>query len=223
MFHRSRASNNIPTQTTRTTMTTETKQILEQYGTNLQTGLTTDQATQRREEAGSFNVVDPPINCPGWICCLLPCIKSIPSMKAFADLKPEDAEVLRNGKWIRYDAASLVKGDVIRMEEGDVVPADCILVEIPEEEELLVDLRPITGEERLKSITAASLSDGFPKIYMGGKVVQAGATAVITAIGPNTLLAKLIREKRFPPTEAILVDESSSSSDGRGVSMGDLS
>ncbi len=211
-----------------TKMSTTTKHILEQYGTNLQTGLTTDQASQRREEAGTFNVVNPPINCPGWVCCLLPCIKSIPSMKAFAGIKPDDAEVLRNGKWIRYDSTSLVPGDVIRVEEGDVVPADCILVELSTgEEELLVDLRPITGEERLKSITTATFtsSTGLPKLYMGGKVVQGGATAVIIAIGPNTLVAKLIREKRFPSKEAILLDDDFALGEEipTGISMGNLS
>jgi magnesium-transporting ATPase (P-type) len=44
-------------------------------------------------------------------------------------------------------------------------------------------------------------------LYMGGKVVQGSGTAVITAIGPNTLLAKLIREKRFPPKESVLEAE----------------
>lgn len=47
-----------------------------------------------------------------------------------ASIKPDDAEVLRIGKWIRYDSALLVKGDVIRMEEGNVVPEDCMLVEL---------------------------------------------------------------------------------------------
>lgn len=214
MFHRSHATSKMTSATT--------KQVLEQYGTSLQNGLTTDQASQRREEAGSFNVVSPPINCPGWVCCLLPCIKSIPSMKAFASIKPDDAEVLRNGKWIRYDAASLVQGDVIRIEEGDVVPADCILVELSSaDEELLVDLRPITGEERLKSITSTTMNSpkGLPKLYMGGKVVQGGATAVICATGPDTLLAKLIQEKKFPPKEDILLDDST---DG-GIAMGSLS
>lgn len=209
-------------------MSTTTKQVLEQFGANLQTGLSTDQATQRREDAGTFNVVQPPINCPGWVCCLLPCIKSIPSMKAYAGIKPDDAEVLRNGKWIRYDATSLVPGDVIRVEEGDVVPADCILVELSSaDEELLVDLRSITGEERLKSITTATLTSsmGLPKLYMGGKVVQGGATAVITAIGPNTMVAKLIREKRFPPKEVILVDDDFilGEESSTGISMGNLS
>ena len=127
-------------------------------------------------------------------------------MKAFAAIKPDDAEILRNGKWIRYDAASLVKGDIVRMEEGDVVPGDCLLVELSiPEEELLVDLRPITGEERLKSLNEVMMREGnLHRLYMGGKVVQGGAVAVITATGPESLLAKLIREKRFPPTEPIL-------------------
>lgn len=209
--------------------------LVEELGADLEVGLTTDEASQRREQEGSFNVVSPPINCPGWVCCLLPCIKSIPSMKAFASLKPEDAEVLRNAKWIRYDAASLVKGDVIRMEEGDVVPADCVVLKLSEEEEedeeeamhleeeeLLVDLRPITGEDRLTSITAASIFNGGirHKLYMGGKVVQGGGIAVITEVGPETLLAKLIRENRFPPKEPIL---EASASETTGIAMGSLS
>ena len=227
------------------------KAVLEQYGANLQTGLTTDQATQRREEGGSFNIVKPPINCPGWVCCLLPCIKNIPSMKAFSSIQPDDAEVLRNSKWIRYDPASLVPGDVIRMEEGDIVPADCILVQLSTttttnnnshsgDEELLVDLRTITGEERLKSITTAdfmgsiSSSDALlPRLYMGGKVVQGGATAVISAIGPDTLLAKLIAEHRFPAKEGcmplsddrmLLLDDDDDATEGDlGIAMGDVS
>lgn len=203
------------------------KHLVEQYGANLQTGLTTDQASQRREESGSFNVVRPPVDCPGWVCCLLPCIKGIPSMKAFASTKPEDAEVLRNSKWIRYDATSLVTGDTIRLEEGDVVPADCTLVEMISGDELLVDLRQITGEERLKSLTASSFdqsNNNLPKLYMGGQVVQGGAIGIVTAIGPDTLLAKLIEQKRFPPKEEILLDEmSGSAGDGDfGIAMGDV-
>lgn len=160
-------------------------------------------------------------------------------MKLFANIQPEDAEVLRNSKWIRYDPASLVPGDVIRIEEGDVVPADCVLVQLTSsstttnsgDEEFLVDLRPITGEERLKSITSANFSESssgsLPKLYMGGKVVQGGATAVITTIGPNTLLAKLIAEKRFPPKEEILLSDSIEVAEGEeellGIAMGDVS
>ena len=49
-------------------------------------------------------------------------------MKLFATIQPDDAEILRNGQWIRYDATSLVTGDIIRLEEGDLIPADCIVL-----------------------------------------------------------------------------------------------
>lgn len=43
-------------------------------------------------------------------------------MKLFRLVQAEDAEVIRDGRWIRYDASSLVKGDIIRLESGDAVP-----------------------------------------------------------------------------------------------------
>jgi magnesium-transporting ATPase (P-type) len=184
-------------------MSSPQQELLETLETNLETGLTTDQASQRREQDGAFNVVRPPVDCPSWLCIILPCIKNVPSMKSFAAIRPEDAEVKRNGKWVRYDASSLVKGDIIRMEEGDFVPGDCVVLQVQSEEEVLVDSRSITGEERLKSV-AGNTAGKMVRLYYGGKVVQGSAMAVITAIGPNTLLSKLIREKRFPPKEPVL-------------------
>jgi magnesium-transporting ATPase (P-type) len=231
MFQKKKAlsENNNNTTMTMTMTPQQQTELLTKLNANLQTGLTTDQATQRREQDGySYNVVKPPIDCPNWACVLLPCLKHIPSMKAFAVIKPDDAEVLRNSKWIRYDAASLVTGDVIRLEEGDIVPADCVVLELIEEE-LLVDLRMISGEEQMRSIiatttTTTSSSDGntydMATLYMGGKVVQGGGTAVITAIGSNTLLAKLIREKRFPPKEPVLEAISGRGGGGGGLESG---
>jgi magnesium-transporting ATPase (P-type) len=193
---------------------------------HLKDGWTTDQATQQRELDGSFNVVKPPVDCPAWLCIILPCIKHIPSMKAFSMLKPDDAEVLRNGKWTRYDASSLVTGDVIRLEEGDMVPADCVVTQ-DGDEDLLVDLQAVTGEERPKSIDTGnqSLSRSQRQLYLGGRVVQGRATAVVTSVGPRTLLAKLIQDGRFPPKEPILeasMDTGGSSNAG-GIQLGNMS
>lgn len=201
------------------------QKLLQQLQANAESGLTTDQATARREQAGHFNVVDPPIKCPAWICCLLPCIKHVPSMKVFAQLKPDDAEVLRNGRWIRYDAASLVTGDVIRLEAGDIVPADCVVLQpIDSSKEdattdFLVDMRNITGQDKPRSNRDAD-DLGF-HIYYGGTVVQGTARGVVTAVGPNTLLASLIREGRFPPKGEIVVppSESSYTDDDDGIAL----
>jgi hypothetical protein len=179
------------------------EQLLEQLGSNVAHGLTTDEVSARREQDGSFNVVDPPINCPSWICCLLPCIKHVPSMKAFRQVQPEDAEVLRNGKWIRYDASSLVKGDIIRMEEGDIVPADCVVLSVQSEGDFLVDVRCVAGEDKPRVAYAVPKTGTVQPIqlFMGGQVVQGSGMAVVTAIGPKTLLASLIRDQRFPPKD----------------------
>jgi len=42
-------------------------------------------------------------------------------MKQFRLVQPDDAEVLRDGSWIRYDHTSLVICNVFRLVEGDVV------------------------------------------------------------------------------------------------------
>lgn len=178
-------------------------ELIKQLSADPEKGLTTDEATKRREADGTFNVVDPPIKCPAWVCCLLPCIHHIPSMKIFATLKPDDAEVLRNGKWIRYDASSLVKGDVIRLEEGDIVPADCIVLTLESSHDLLVDHRHVTGEDKPRTSEHARVQP--IQLFYGGQVVQGSATAVVTAIGRNTLLAGLIHDRRFPPTSNLLV------------------
>ena len=184
------------------------QELVEKLNANVTTGLSSDQATDRREREG-FNVVKPPVDCPAWICCLLPCIKNVPSMKAFAQIRPEDAEILRNGKWIRYDASSLVTGDVIRLEEGDQVPADCIVLSVESGGELLVDMRAVTGEDKPRS--AKVMEDNGQQqqyamqLFWGGTVVQGSGLAIVTAIGMQTFVAGLIRDKRFPPTENVLL------------------
>jgi hypothetical protein len=180
------------------TLSDADNEMLVQLGNDLEQGLTMEEASQRRQDdGGALNVVDPPIKCPGWVCCLLPCIKIVPSMKAHRQLQPEDAEIKRNGRWIRYDATSVVRGDLLRLEEGDVVPADCVVLRVMSKGmDLLVDCKGITGEEKPRVVTT---EDGYVKLYYGGHVLQGSAIAIVTAIGPQTLLASLIREKRFPP------------------------
>lgn len=183
------------------TLSDAQKDLLVQLGTDYEKGLTMDAASKRRQDDETFNTVDPPIKCPGWVCCLLPCIKSIPSMKAYGRLQPEDAEVKRDGRWTSYDAASVVRGDILRLEEGDVVPADCVVLTVMNNMDLLVDVKGITGEDKPRVVTP---EDGLAKLYYGGHVLQGSAIAVVTAIGPQTLLATLIREGRFPPKDNVI-------------------
>ncbi|GAX17132.1 hypothetical protein FisN_5Hh518 [Fistulifera solaris] len=186
---------------------------------DVEKGLTTDEAAARREKQGSFNTVEPPINCPSWVCCLLPCINHVPSMQAFARIKPDDAELKRNGKWIRYDAASLVIGDIIRLEEGDVVPADCVVLTLEEgTSELLVDHRSVTGEEKPRSAKRRGNFVQPTQLFWGGRVVLGSAIAVTTAVGSDTLVASLIRDGRFPPKGDIVTTDDDADEEA-GISL----
>mmetsp|Transcript_176 Transcript_176/g.270 ORF Transcript_176/g.270 Transcript_176/m.270 type:complete len:236 (-) Transcript_176:75-782(-) len=202
------------------------QKLLSQLCTSLDQGLSSDEASKRRDEEddGKFNVVDPPLKCPAWACILLPCIKYIPSMKLFRQIQPDDAEVLRDGHWIRYDAASLVKGDIVRLEEGDVVPADCTCLCTSggenDDGEMLVDVRHITGEtkprtvakqkQQQKSQVSKEDSSNVPlkpvQIFYGGHVVQGSGIVVVTSTGSSTLLASLIADRRWPPQGNVMED-----------------
>jgi hypothetical protein len=199
--------------------------LIEKLGNvDVEKGLTTDEAASRREQNGGFNTIRPPVDCPSWICCLLPCIKGFPSMKTFRQIKPDDAEVKRNGKWIRYDAASLVTGDIIRLEEGDCVPADCVVLSLQgsSSNAFLVDHRSVTGEDKPRSSSITSEGTAQPiQLFWGGTVVQGMGIAIVTAIGQHTLVASLIREKKFPPETNVMEMDSQQQEDDEeaGISL----
>jgi magnesium-transporting ATPase (P-type) len=190
------------------------QQLLQKHNVSFENGLTSDEVRSRREDVGYYNTVAPPIQCPAWICCLLPCIRHIPSMKLYQQILPEDTEVRRNnGKYVRYDATTLVCGDIIRIADGDIIPADCIVLHL-ETEELLIDHRYITGDD--KPVSIVKNKDGITSnsavifnvnaittLYWGGRVVLGSGIAICTAVGPNTYVSKLIRSKRFPPSNIL--------------------
>ena len=53
------------------------------------------------------------------------------------------ARLLRDGKWQQVDAQTLVPGDIIRLYLGDVVPADCKLIQ---GDYVSIDQSALTGE-----------------------------------------------------------------------------
>eukprot|EP00581_Thalassiosira_minuscula_P011525 CAMPEP_0183712604 /NCGR_PEP_ID=MMETSP0737-20130205/7693_1 /TAXON_ID=385413 /ORGANISM="Thalassiosira miniscula, Strain CCMP1093" /LENGTH=239 /DNA_ID=CAMNT_0025941251 /DNA_START=53 /DNA_END=772 /DNA_ORIENTATION=- len=203
------------------------RDLLERLKTDYNRGLTTEEASQRRSrEDGGLNSVRPPLNCPKWVCCLLPCINHIPSMKQFRLVQPDDAEVLRDGSWIRYDHASLVVGDVFRLVEGDVIPADCTVIslgmdhadatvvvdetsaatggghsnEINSDYFTVVDSHLITGEAKPRQISnKANGTVDATTLYYGSRVLEGACIAVVTATGSRVVLGKLIKEGRWPP------------------------
>src|SRR5207244_13589885 len=91
------------------------------------------------------------------------------------------ARVLRGGKWEQVDAQTLVPGDVVRLYLGDVVPADCKLIQ---GDYISIDQSVLTGESL--PVTKRS-GEGA---YSGSVVKEGEMVAVITATGVNTFFGR---------------------------------
>lgn len=112
-----------------------------QISAYLKDGLNISFARKAYEQQGSNEVISPQ-QCPAILCCLLPCLNNTPTMKAYNNNRPDTATVTRyfnknkvtgnsgGSKRIVMDSASLVVGDIITVYEGDLVPADCRIVDI---------------------------------------------------------------------------------------------
>src|SRR3984885_4641596 len=103
---------------------------------------------------------------------------AIAALKATLAIK---ARVKRDGKWGTPAAREVVRGDVIRVRMGDIVPADARLLE---GDTIEVDQSALTGE----SLPATRKSG--EAIFSGSIVRQGEIGALVYATGPNTYFGK---------------------------------
>ena len=130
--------------------------------------------------------------------------KSIESLKK---MTPQISKVLRNCKVQEVDANELVPGDIIILEAGNYVPADCRLIE---SFNLKIEESSLTGEtEPVEKITNKLKQSNVPigdmknMAFMATVVVNGHAKAVVTETGMNTKVGKIanmIIEDEAPET-----------------------
>ncbi|KAH9288564.1 hypothetical protein KI387_032681, partial [Taxus chinensis] len=82
--------------------------------------------------------------------------------------------VLRDGRWSEEDVACLVPRDIISIKLGDIVPADCRLLE---GDPLKIDQSALTGDSLL---VTKNPGDG---VYSGSTRKQGELEAVVIATG----------------------------------------
>ncbi len=116
--------------------------------------------------------------------------KAQKGMEALKEMAAPEAEVMRDGKWISVPAKTLVPGDIIKINTGDILPAD---VRILESNRLTVDEAALTGEsepvnkqsERLEDETLG-LGDQKNMGFMTTIVTTGTGLAVVTSTGMQT-------------------------------------
>ena len=130
--------------------------------------------------------------------------KSIESLKK---LTPQTAKVIRNGSIQEVNAEELVPGDIIELDAGGFVPADCRLIKCfnlkIEESSLTGETVPVTKNYDKTYEERVALGDMKNMAFMGSIVVTGHGKAIVTETGMNTkigTIANMIIKEDAPET-----------------------
>ncbi|HVH65886.1 MAG TPA: cation-transporting P-type ATPase, partial [Candidatus Acidoferrum sp.] len=123
------------------------------------------------------------------------------ALRALRALLPFRTRVWRDGVETEVPSIELVPGDLIALAAGDLVPADCRLIDA---DALAVNQATLTGESEPArkdpaSVTSTRPSDWTSLLFAGTTVVEGNGRAIVVATGSNTLFgqtAALVRGVR---------------------------
>ena len=120
--------------------------------------------------------------------------KALKSAEALSSMLKVKAKVLRDNEEVEIDSEEIVVGDILLLESGAKITADCLLVE---SSNLQVDESVLTGESMacLKEVCILSdntvLADRKNMLFSGTSVMTGRAKAVVVAVARETELGKI--------------------------------
>ncbi len=132
--------------------------------------------------------------------------KAQDAVAALSKMTAPSASVMRDGHLMLVPSATLTRGDILVLAEGDAVAADARLLRATS---LRVDEASLTGESSavLKDaatlVEAAALGDRSNMVFMGTTVVQGSGRAIVTACALATemgAIAGMLTATEEPPT-----------------------
>lgn len=120
--------------------------------------------------------------------------KAEQAIEALQNMTEARCKVLRDGKMQFVNSCDLVVGDVVLLEAGDSVPADCRIIESAS---CKVEEAALTGEsvpvDKVEHVIDGDVSLGDRKnmLYMGSTIAYGRAKAVVVATGMATEMGKI--------------------------------
>jgi Ca2+-transporting ATPase len=133
--------------------------------------------------------------------------KAEQALRALKEMTKTMITVVRNGTYSKIEVDKLVPGDIIHLETGNSIPADCILLEASS---LRVNEAALTGEsvpveKELGAIKVDKVPVGDRKnmVFMGTSVSGGRGKALVVETGMNTELgniAQMLQDTESDPT-----------------------
>ena len=120
--------------------------------------------------------------------------KAEESLDGLKQMMGQEATVLNEGQPLKLDSENLVKGDVVILKAGDVIPADLRLIEV---HDLTVEESILTGESEAVEKTVAVISqnalagDQLNMAFSGTLVQTGSAFGVVVETGDATEIGKI--------------------------------
>lgn len=120
--------------------------------------------------------------------------KAEAAIAALQSMTEAKCKVIRDGNMMYVDSCDLVVGDIVLLEAGDSVPADCRILESAS---CKVEEAALTGEsvpvDKFSHEISGEVSLGDRKnmLYMGSSIAYGRATAVVVATGMDTEMGKI--------------------------------
>jgi sodium/potassium-transporting ATPase subunit alpha len=115
-------------------------------------------------------------------------------MKSINSMLPQDAIAIRDGKEVPVPIASLVTGDIVKIENGNRVPADLRLFTV---QNLKLDTSMLTGESEPITCTTQSTDDVYTSsrnlAFMGCGVCEGVGYGMVVGTGNNTVMGKVAK------------------------------
>ncbi len=117
------------------------------------------------------------------------------TLQALKKISGPLAHVVRGGVEKKIPASRLTQGDVVVLEEGDIVPADCRLVEISsleiQESILTGESEPVEKGAQVILSRKVPLGEQRNLAFMGTTVTRGRGRALVTAVGMETEIGKI--------------------------------
>ncbi len=133
--------------------------------------------------------------------------KANKAIEALKKITHQQIAVKRDGQVFKIDTTNLVVGDIVLLEEGNIVPADGKIFNtynlLCDESALTGESTPINKNETFSSINVTPISERLDEVFMSTLVLQGHSEMVVTKVGMNTevgLIAKMLDKHKITHT-----------------------